>query len=366
MTPTTPGSPSTTGSSQQGATSATAIPPSWYRDSEIFERERRLIFGRQWSFVCAAGDLAVPNSYVARSVAGFPIVVVNEDGQLRGFHNVCRHRGGPLVWDGRGTCQSFVCRYHGWAYGLDGSLRSARDFGDPGLCQDALSLHSVRVEVWRGLVFATLHDAGPSLHDWLGGIVDECAAFEMERFEAADRATHELAANWKVYAENYQEGYHIPMVHPGLNRQIDSRRYEVEARGEYCVHRAPPRDGSVTAGVWLWRWPGLALNLYPDGMCVESYAPSGPVSTTVEYQFFFAPGTSARERGAAVAASTTILCEDRVICEAVQRNLESGLYRGGWLSPRHEAGVALVQRLACEALGETVPDDVRSTAQYDR
>ena len=166
------------------------------------------------------------------------------------------------------------------------------------------------------------------------------------------RSSHDLAANWKVYAENYQEGYHIPLVHPGLNRQIDASRYEVVVDGAATVHAAPTRDGAATDGAWLWRFPGLALNLYPAGMCLESYWPTGPVSTRVEYTFAFAPGTPDDEMDGAVASSLAILDEDRVICEAVQRNLASGLARPGVLSPRHEAGVALVQRLVAAAVGD--------------
>jgi choline monooxygenase len=333
-----------------GAATPTIVPPSWYVDPHVYERERHAIFARQWLFIGATDALSTSGSYTARSVAGFPVVVLNDAGTMRGFHNVCRHRGGPVAWDGAGTCPSLVCRYHGWAYGLDGQLRSARDFGDPDLCVESLSLHPVRVETWRNLVFANLDGDAPPLTEWLGGMVDECAPFEMERFVEVQRSTHAIAANWKVYAENYQEGYHIPLVHPGLNRQIDSRHYEVEVRGEYSVHRAAARDGSVTSGVWLWRWPGLALNLYPNGMCVESYAPSGPTATTVDYQFLFSPETGEDERSAAIASSSAVLDEDRTICEAVQRNMASGLYQGGLLSPRHEAGVKLVQELVHQAL----------------
>ena len=157
-------------------------------------------------------------------------------------------------------------------------------------------------------------------------------------------------ANWKVYAENYQEGYHIPLVHPGLNRQIDARKYEVDVRDGYCVHRAPTRDGSVTAGVWLWRFPSLALNVFPDGMCIESYAPTGAGSTQVNYVFCFAEGTPADEVEASISSSDAILEEDRIICEAVQRNMESGVYHGGLLSPRFENGVAYVQSMVLRAL----------------
>ncbi len=328
----------------------TMLAASWYVDPAIYVRERTAIFAREWMFVADKSQFADSGSYVATAVAGYPIVVVKDGGALRAFHNVCRHRGGPLVWDGEGACKAFVCRYHGWSYALDGSLQAARDFGDDDLARDELSLREIRLETWRNLVFVTLDGDAPALAGWLGGFADECAGYAMESFHAVERSRHYIAANWKVYAENYQEGYHIPLVHPGLNRQIDARRYEVDVRDGYCLHRAPPRDGAVTSGTWLWRFPGLALNLYPNGMCLETYAPTGPATTQIDYVFFFAEGTPADEVQASIASSTTILDEDRVICEAVQRNYESGLYTGGLLSPRHEDGVAYVQELVLRAL----------------
>jgi choline monooxygenase len=328
------------------------LPASAYVDAAMLERERAAIFAREWTFAADAAQLADHGSYVAINVAGYPIVVVNDGGTLRAFQNVCRHRGGPLVWDGEGSCKGFVCRYHGWSYGLDGALQNARDFGDGDLRRDELSLHDVRVEAWRGLVFVNLYSDARSLIDWLGGFAGECDAYAMESFRAVHRSSHRLAANWKVYAENYQEGYHIPLVHPGLNRQIDARQYEVDVRDGYCVHRAPSREGAVTSGTWLWRFPSLALNLYPNGMCLETYAPVGAGETQVDYVFFFAEGTPADEIEASIASSTLILDEDRVICEAVQRNYASGLYAGGVLSPRHEGGVAYVQELVLRAVGQ--------------
>ncbi len=328
------------------------LAPSSYYDPGVHQRERSAIFAREWACVGDTAQFAAPGDYIATLVAGYPLVIVNDGGTLRALHNVCRHRGGPLVWDGAGSCKGFVCRYHGWSYALDGSLQSARDFGADDLPADDLSLRPARVETWRGLVFVNLDPVAAPVHDWLGGFADECAGYPLESFRVTHRSSHDLAANWKVYAENYQEGYHIPLVHPGLNRQIDARRYEVDVRDGYCVHRAPARDGSVTAGVWLWRFPGLALNVYPNGMCVETYAPAGPTSTRVDYAFYFSEGTSAAEADAAVTSSTAILDEDRVICEAVQRNMESGSYTGGLLSPRHEGGVAYLQSRVLRALAE--------------
>jgi choline monooxygenase len=320
-----------------------------YVDPDRYEAERRVVFARQWTAVGATVAVASPGDYLSAWVAGYPLVVVNDAGTLRAFHNVCRHRAGPLVDDESGTCTRFVCRYHGWAYALDGRLTSARDFGAE-VDSGEYSLIPAHVADWRGLLFVALDPVESDLARWLGPVADHAAAFPLESFGVTHHSTHDLAANWKVYAENYQEGYHIPLVHPGLNRQIDATRYEVDVDGSASVHRAPTRDGAVTDGAWLWRFPGLALNLYPSGMCLESFWPTGPTSTRVEYTFCFAADTPVEEAERAVAGSVAILDEDRAICEAVQRNLASGLARPGVLSPRHEAGVALVQSLVADAL----------------
>jgi choline monooxygenase len=134
-------------------------------------------------------------------------------------------------------------------------------------------------------------------------------------------------------------------VHPELSRQVDARRYQVDVFDRWCRHSAPARDGSLTTGRWLWRFPGLGLNLYPDGMNVERFTPLGPTWTRVDYSFFFRDGD---HDAGTVALSTEILAEDAAICEAVQRNLAAGAYRSGVLSPRHEGALVLLQRLVRE------------------
>ena len=322
------------------------LPASWYGDPDVHERERHAVFRREWQVLGAAEHLAEAGTYLAGDIAGWPVVVVRdgEDG-LRGFHNVCRHRAGPLVVDASGGCPGgLVCRYHGWAYELDGRLRRARDFGaEPG----DLPLHPIRAEAWRGLVLVNLDDDPPPLLDALGGFADEVAAQPLEAFRLAHEAAHVIECNWKVYAENYQEGYHIPLVHPRLNKEIDSRAYRVHVADRWCRHSAPARDGGPSAGVWLFRFPNLALNVYADGMNVERITPLGPRRTRVDYSYFFRPGAADQE---AIGLSAEVLDEDRAICEAVQRNLDAGVYDRGPLSPRHEAGVAAFQRWVREAV----------------
>ncbi|HET6950902.1 MAG TPA: Rieske 2Fe-2S domain-containing protein [Acidimicrobiales bacterium] len=148
----------------RAAPPATALPSAWYHDPAVLERERQSVFAREWQLVARAGQLQAPGDHVAVGVAGWPVVVlVGPDGDLRGFHNVCRHRAGPLVWDANGGCRSLVCRYHGWAYDLEGRLVSARDFGEAALDPADLSLYPVTVDTWRGLVFVRLERDGPGL-----------------------------------------------------------------------------------------------------------------------------------------------------------------------------------------------------------
>jgi len=329
------------------------LPASWYRDPEAYGREREAVFSRAWVYLGHRQHLRRTGDYVADEVAGWPVfVVVDDDGALRGYHNVCAHRAGPIVWDGTGSC-AMTCRYHGWTYRFDGGLLAARDFGgDESALRDA-GLTTVAVAEWRGLVFVNLSENAAPLAEWLGSFPEVCARFPMEDYVHHHRAGHPVRANWKTYADNYLEGYHIPLVHPTLNRAVDARAYEVTVHdgGRLHRHRAPARDGAPTLGEWAYLWPNLALNLYPDGMSIERFVPRGPARVDVTLDYFFVDGVSEREAQASVASSNVVIAEDVAICEAVQRNLDAGRYRAGRLSPKHELGLGAFQRLIREALG---------------
>jgi len=320
------------------------LPGHWYGDPAVHELERRNIFGREWLFVGLVDQLREVGDYIATSVAGWNVLVVmGDDGRLRGHHNVCRHRAGPLVADGTGHVPSLVCRYHGWAYALDGQLKSARDFGGDLDC-DGVALTPIRVDQWRGLVFLNIDHDAPPLLDALGTFADACTEFPIEQFAPAAGREYALECNWKTYADNYLEGYHIPLVHPGLNKEIDTKRYEVDVdeHGRWVEQHAPARDGSVISGRWLWRWPNLALNLVPGGMTIERYEPIDSRHTRLRYTYAVADPDDA-EIGEILRISDEVTVEDITICEAVQRNLDTGVYAQGWLSPRHEGAVAAFQ-----------------------
>jgi choline monooxygenase len=336
------------------------LPASDYWSLGIHQCERRAIFAVEWLCVGPAASVAAPGGYVAEVIAGWPIVVVRDgDGELRAFHNVCRHRAGPLVDDGCGALRSFVCRYHGWAYGLDGTLRSARDSGLAEADVAGLDLWPIRAAEWRGLLFVRLSAEGPPLDEWLGAFGDACAGHPMERWEPVHRAEHQLACNWKTYGDNYLEGYHVPLVHPALTRTVDPSSYRVEAADGWARHTVDTREGATTSGTWLWHWPNLAVNLYEAGMSVERWFPTGPTTCRLVLDYWFADTGSAavEDNRRAIEGSTTLCLEDQAICEAVQRNLEAGEYVSGLLSPRHEGSVGAFHDLVRAARSHLAPPE---------
>jgi len=341
------------------------LPAAAYHDPGWYAAERHAVFGATWQLAGFRAHLGAPGDWIAHDVAGWRVVVVvGDDGRLRAFHDVCRHRAGPLTQGERGHASALVCGYHGWVYGLDGALVRARDFGtevDVATC----GLLPVDVDEWRGLVFVRVAggDGAPALTASLGSLVDRCAGQPIEALTWSHRLEHTIDANWKTYTDNYGEGYHVPLVHPGLHRQIDAREYRVTVHDDGWVeHCAPARDGAVATGVWLWRHPNLGLNLSTEGMNVERWLPDGPGRTRVLYDFFFADvgDATADARAEVERFGLEVLDEDRRICEAVQRNLDAGAYDTGRLSPRHEAGVAAFQRWVTDAVRDYASASDRS------
>src|ERR1700761_5983055 len=180
-----------------------------YRDKEVYETERRRVFGASWLFIAHESQLREPGEYVAANAAGFPLIVVRgAKGELHAFHNVCRHRAGPLADDGQGKCEGqLVCRYHGWRYALDGRLANARDFGPAeGFDPRDYALFPLKTELWRGFVFVNMDAEAAPLMDTIAPLERRMQRHAAERFRNARASSHEMQCNWKTYVENYLEG----------------------------------------------------------------------------------------------------------------------------------------------------------------
>lgn len=330
---------------------ASTLPSNSYVDPAVLEREQRAIFGRTWQLVGRAEQVAEPGGYFTAQIANEPLLIVRgNDGELRALSNVCRHRAGPIA-KGEGKRPVLQCGYHGWTYALDGRLLTTPEF-DGVECFDksAVSLPRFRVEEWGGLVFVNLDPAAPSLRDFVGDLAKSLDTFR--DFHLAARKEWFVDCNWKVYVDNYLEGYHIPIVHPSLFRALDYQRYSTETRRTHSIQHAPLRKGDDQAE-YYWLFPNLMLNVYPDNYSTNLIVPLGPTRTLTLFEWYFhnadAPDVQ-RRVDEQIAFSDEIQLEDIGICEAVQRGLASATYDTGRFSPQRENGVHHFHGLYAEAL----------------
>jgi choline monooxygenase len=328
------------------------LPVNWYRDREVWERERQTIFAVDWIHVAYSYQFAESGGYVADTIAGWPFLIHRSgDGQLRAFHNVCPHRAGPIYYDGEGCTHALVCRYHGWSFRQDGKLARARDFG--GDVPEGMDLRPIRVAEWRGFVFICLSNDTAPLEEWLGGFPEVCEPYDFEGCEFHSRTVRHMKCNWKTYGDNYLENYHVPLVHPDMAiRDLEARKSRSQRSGDprWNYQSAPKKEGGLVSGMYTYFWPNFALDIFPGGFAVERYVPKSLTETDLIFDYFFVKG--AEQVDDIVKASEVVVDEDVLIVEAVQRNLDAGLYQTGWLSPRHENGVADWQKMLRERVGE--------------
>jgi phenylpropionate dioxygenase-like ring-hydroxylating dioxygenase large terminal subunit len=357
---------------------ARALPAWAYTGAAHFEREVAVIFHRSWQYVGPVTQLARSGDYATVAIARQSVLVVRgEDGVLRGFHNVCRHRGHPLL-EGRGCVGRVVCPYHAWSYGLDGRLRTARGAeGSPALADVALA--PVRVEVLAGkFVFCNLDPEAPPLASIAGGLVDELRA-EIPDFDTlapVERAPPPegriappgplIRANWKVVVDNCLECNHCRPIHPAFVRLIDMKGFRTAAhahwaslKGELAEPSTVPATARNRSYRFWWLWPSTYFEMAPGGAHGVTVGSTQPVDVETS-----TPGRSDRY-GLADAplfeprgyGDLNLVPEDYAAMEAVQRGLHSqGYVRGHYnIDPAqgetNEATVHRFHQLVVEALG---------------
>ncbi len=330
----------------------------YYADPAIFEAERQAIFRRTWQLLGPASRLADAGDYLAVDVAGWKLFALRgEDGTLRAFHNVCRHRGARLLAEGAGVCKVLRCPYHNWVYASDGALRHAPWFGeDPGFAVSQWPLESAHLAQWRGLAFIAI-DPAVDLLVQLGDLPAELADYPIERYLPVEQHRFDAQTNWKTYTDNFVEGYHIPGIHPGFLKTIDFSRFETAALNGVVRMTSPQKDGAFYGGKWLWMWPNWTLSIFPGGMNISRINPVGIAATQITYDFLFADHSDAAAdtRRRTIDGTCAIVREDFEICEHTQQNYMSGGYLPGPLSPRHEQSVAYFQARVKQALATCLP-----------
>ncbi|MEO1193393.1 MAG: aromatic ring-hydroxylating dioxygenase subunit alpha [Pseudomonadota bacterium] len=320
------------------------LPATFYVDPAVYEAERQSIFRRTWQLLGPASALDEAGTYLAVEVADWKIFVLRgRDGVLRAFHNVCRHRGAPLLATGSGRCDVLRCPYHLWLYDQEGRLRKAPWFGDdPAFKLEDHGLEPVSLEVWRGLLFIAIEPAEP-LEQQLGALPDQVAHQPLESFAAVAEERFEIACNWKLYTDNFVEGYHVPGIHPGFYKTLEFEGFETVALDSLVRMSAPLKGGGFYGGTWMWAWPNWTLSVYPQGMNTSRINPLGPERAELIYHFYFADGVAEEDRRRTIEGNCQVVREDFGICEQTQANYRSGGFQTGPLSPRHEAGVAYFQ-----------------------
>ncbi len=341
---------------------ACTIPSSWYVDARVAQLENDAVFGRNWQAVGRASQAAEPGQFFTADVAGERIVVVRSaDRELRAFYNVCRHHAAAVVTEAEGHAANFRCPYHGWTYGIDGTLKGTPDFD--GVCNFDRSkngLAPVRVATWEKFVFVNLDAQSGPLEAFLGGLIKRVAPLRLASLHFFERRSYELNCNWKVYVDNFLDGgYHVPYLHKGLNSVLDYANYTIENEDRFCLQSSPVETSSATADAdaaatrqgnrafYFWQYPNFMLNWYEGYLDTNLVLPLSIDRCRVIFDFYFAgTGDAAKEYNQqSVAVSHRVQEEDVGICEAVQRGLHSRAYVAGRLSVRREAGEHLFHRL---------------------
>lgn len=361
--------------------SAFTLASKFYVDPAILAIEKEKIFGRTWQLVgtldraCGEVDgkkrtISDPESYFTADVAGEPVIVVRDkQGTLRAFSNVCRHRAGPIAL-GSGCKNVLRCQYHGWTYTLDGRLIGTPDVdGLEFFDRSTMGMVPLRLETWEKFIFVNFDNDAEALSRFLGDIPRQARGFRFDGLQSAERREYVINCNWKVYVDNYLEGYHIPIAHPGLMREIDYAQYRTETFRYHSQQFAPiravkaedagkrfyePGEGLFEA-LYFWIFPNLMVNIYPDNISTNLVVPLSTEKTLTIFEWFFheAGSDEVQERiRKAVSFSDEVQQEDIVLCENVQKGLRSSTYDRGRYSVKRENGVHHFHMLLGEFLGK--------------
>ena len=345
------------------------LPADWYADPAVQRLEGERIFARTWQYAGRADRVASPGDFFTCFAGQIPIVVVRDnEGVLRGFVNVCRHRG-HLIASGDGNRKALQCPYHAWTYDLDGTLRKApRSEREPDFDMEGFSMLPVATEAWGPLVFVNPDpDAGP-LADALGPLPGHVAAsgLELDRLRFRVRNDWEIGCDWKIAIENYLECYHCAVAHPGFSKVIDVAPDEYELRSEGLVSsqfgvvkesakgngKAYLAEDGMLQPQYHMLFPNTTLNIDPGpgNMSVDVTRPAGPGRCAGSTEYFFYEEVSDETAVEMMAFANQVGAEDASLVASVQLGLSSGMIPHGRLLRSSEHLIQHFQRLVHEAL----------------
>lgn len=333
--------------------------PGWlYHDAEYHAAEMERVIAPAWQIVCHSCDLPGPGDYQTLDLPGASILVIRgDDGGIRAFANVCRHRAMRLVEGPSGCARKIVCPYHAWVYGLDGRLTGVPMRGDyPALDMAANGLVPVDMELWQGFVFVRMRDdGGPGVAEMMAPAAEEVAPYRLAEVEPLGTPwARPRAVNWKNVGDNYSDNLHIPVAHDGLTR-LFGKSYRISAHGwvdrmsgalqdrpsanpwERFYQAHLPRVDHLPDShqrLWLyWKlWPNMAFDLYADQVDFMHWVPTGPTTCLLRVRAYALPDASRTMRLVRYAndrINRVVNAEDTWLIERVQRGMETRHYAAG-------------------------------------
>jgi Rieske 2Fe-2S family protein len=349
---------------------AKSLPQRYFVSPEIFAEEQKKMFSEQWMLIGHQNQIAKPGDYFTAEVADENLIVVRDQrSTIRGFYNVCRHRGTRLREDESGHASAIQCPYHAWTYALDGRLLGAPHMDRvPGFDKADYSLRPVHLGLWEGFIFVNLADASAqrggymSLENWFAPLAGKFSHWNLPKLRSVKRIDYDVQANWKLIFENYSECYHCPGVHPALSKlsPYDSAENDLTEgpflggfmritkgnsltmSGKSCA--LPVGDFRNFHRIFYYSvFPNMLLSLHPDYVMVHQLRPLSPARTLLLCDWFFHPEAFEREDfkpADAIEFWDMTNKQDWHVCELSQQGIASRAYEPGPYSPRESIPAA--------------------------
>jgi choline monooxygenase len=323
-----------------------------YTNASVLAFERSHLFARAWSVVADSEELAIPGSYVTANVQSVPLAIVrDQEGVLRAFHNVCRHRGITLL-EGSGTLGRFMtCPYHQWSYALHGDLVRVPQKNDqfPDLQSCALGLHPAQVAEWHGMVFVNPSLEAPGLSIAMAGLDQRLDGFLSGPLRQVAKVEYTAACNWKLLVENHIDVYHLWYLHARSLDAYDHRSFAWESLGDNWWSLEPLKDPSTSFAGFDWIpedmqhrigaflfFPNLMLVTTDDYFATYDAQPVGPASTSLTLRV---RACDTSDADALVTSIRSFMAEDVAACERMQTGATSPHFDVGPTAKSHETPI---------------------------
>jgi Rieske 2Fe-2S family protein len=347
---------------------AKTLPQRYFVSPEIFAKEQEIILSAQWVLVGHQSQIGKEGDYFVQEVAGESLIIMcDQKTEVRGFYNVCRHRGTRLCEDQTGHASTIQCPYHAWTYGLDGRLVGAPHMDKVrGFDKAEYSLHPINLALWEGFIFVNLADEPTPLEEEFAPLAGKFTHWNLPKLSSAKRIEYDVRANWKLIFENYSECYHCPGVHPALQKLTPSdlaendlcegpflggfmpitKGHSLTMTGNACALPVGDIKGEDHDRVFYYSiFPNMLLSMHPDYVMVHQLWPQSPDRTLILCDWFFHPEAwrvtdPPYNPDDAIEFWDMTNKQDWHVCELSQQGIASRAYQPGPYSPRESIPAA--------------------------